>query len=145
MGDFSEEGENCLKFYKYNADYFISNENTNEFSNFITDDFNIDNIEIKFYKYDNKAVAFSFTFDEKTVLYPFEKLENYQILDIDYELMNNNVVLVCDYDDNNLKDNINSSFYITKDISDKDCFSIKKFGSFSVNLEKNNFGEIVII
>ena len=145
VGELSEEGENCLKFYKYNVDYFISNEDVVNFSNLISDNFLIDNIEIKFYKYDNKAIAFSFNVDNNTILYPFEKLEDYQILDIGYELMNNNVILVCDYSDINLKEEIISDFYITKNTNDKDCFPIKKFGSFSVNLEKNNFGEVNIL
>ena len=144
LGELTEEGNKYLKYKKLNVDYFISDTKSLFSDNILTENTTLNDISIKFFKFDDKIYGVLVYYDNLSMFYSFnQKPETYQLLNIAYELMPENLILVCDTSSYGYAENLKSSYYSSEKILGlENSYSIEEYGSFTMSFNGNILSEI---
>lgn len=145
LGILTEEGEKFLKYKKYNLDYFIYNEDLALNDSFnITADTSFNDIDIKLFKYDGVTYAALICYNGLSIFYAYDQTpEQNQILDIAYELLPNNVLVLCDTEGYGYAENIDSAYYACEyGVDLENSYSTGEYGSFTMTFDGNKLSEI---
>ena len=144
LGELTEEGNKYLKYKKLNVDYFISDTKSLFSDNTLTENTTLNDISIKFFKFDDKIYGVLVYYDNLSMFYSFnQKPETYQLLNIAYELMPENLILVCDTSSYGYAENLKSSYYSSEKILGlENSYSIEEYGSFTMTFNGNILSEI---
>lgn len=143
IGSLTEEGQKYLKYKRLNVDYYIS-DTKSLFDDTIIADVVVEDISIKFFKSDYQTLAVLVKVNDISLFYAFdERPETYQILNVAYELMSEEIVVLCDTFDVGYAENITSAYYASEDLLNlENSYSIEEYGSFTMSFNGNILNEI---
>lgn len=141
FGEISSESEQYLDYKKIKVDNLV----TKNISNLtISTDTTIDNISFKFFSNEQYNLGVLISYENVNIFYVFnENPENFEILNISYELLPKDILLICDTNNYGYAENIEYK-YLACDFKTelKNSYSTKKYGSFTMLFDENNLKEV---